>query len=1547
MLTRVILLLSLISICSGRIYDFGKSTTNILSENAGALSTYFWDDAKDDFNISFAGNGLFKIINYNIDKGSIKELYSHVSSVDEAYVSAGSIIGGYIDPSDESSCIIVLEGNELASYSFTEQNFFIHNDEVYSFYNGDFFKCQNGGSGYDCTDKVNLGLGIGEETSSYKIINDKYLSFIYGKSTGEAKYMVLNLDNHQELKDIQLSVQQNQYSDIAFNDEYLLFSIDKIIYLYSFSSPYSFDSFTIVDSIIEDNSIIACTFDKNTGLIYYATTNQIVCADPKDFKLSSTSRYNLPTEIDSSPNDYTRRRGDLFIHRSGRLFFSFLYKSVSGEHNPALLSIEVDNLTLYSDYNITGCLDNPTHRVWSLKEGKCKLKMSPSVQEDCNQLKCIEDKPAVLEKIEPSTGSTEGGTVVSVYMTGLNLTNISKESIKIKLVSEEISTTTDITKTYEDGTYTVIDFETPSLAKGSYVIVVHVNNNPVHNSLSDNKQFNFYNCSDMTDCTSCTTHSTKTEYESECKWCALDNKCKAHNCEHGTGRTLGNCPSFALYPDQFSAPGEETELLFSLKGEEGVEGVKYYCHSDGNSSYGEEGTLANNILTCKLPIVNTDVNVSVSTTVGDSTEKIFYAQSENPLRQAVCDTYNDCAECIGYSHCRWFFNTSAEDFRCGHKDAYDPSYAYEVCPAVTAIEPPSVEFWSYDKSPIPISVSLNGNIPSDTTYNCTFGEGENMVVVEGTWVDENTVSCTIPENTITTGGQKLGVGVVVGKGNSEPKYFYSLQCNSTKKVSECVQGEKNYDGLCGWCFADNTCSSTCDTECWLNDGFPKITSIEPAYFNLADGTKYTVTGSGFVPSKCGPELQCVLSDATTGNVINTTDAIYKSNNEIYCEFGALVDDDDEDESIIVISGGGDEDDSDEGSGSGKNSVRRRHVATITKKEKKINLRAAATGNSYAVSIKDKKGDTTYDLSYTGATFTGIYCAGKKTCFDCTYSSESGNESNNLFSTEYCRWDVLSGKCTTRSDDQGYYVERGSSTCPAITGFTPAEADAGSEVTIIGEGFVDSERIIISIIDKATGAEVERIAKENYTRHNETHISFVFPDLPPGSYGVSLVTDQGTVAANNVAELSRPKEDDGDDSLTTIIIIVVVVIVVIIVACIVAIFFVHRHASKNGLAGFDFDIKNEPDYMRFKFATSLTNGPKLDKGLAGLIPLLQDPAIACAICDATQSTERDKVTNSLVYVQASGACVLPFITTLINEEVPRTPNEKQLFRGDGVISKAFRAYSKIVGLRYLWLTLGRVLNEIDYLARMQDKTVAAARERRQQQQQSGDCELTEGAGGSAGDISDESAISILDTEVDPSKLAEGANVEAKIHLLYQRCSIVLDPILKSEGNMPAVIRWILHTIYQKVGEVFPGSEHIGIAGTFFLRFICPSITIPHTYGLLKEPPIEPLQRQLTLIAKVLQNTANNCNFGRKEPFMVGLNGFVGSNCIHVQNFMDKISECKDGMPTEEKQEIPQDVINASVLFMKGHIANNLKKLGPAMEQRGVGDRYQEIADIVSQ
>jgi hypothetical protein len=56
----------------------------------------------------------------------------------------------------------------------------------------------------------------------------------------------------------------------------------------------------------------------------------------------------------------------------------------------------------------------------------------------------------------------------------------------------------------------------------------------------------------------------------------------------------------------------------------------------------------------------------------------------------------------------------------------------------------------------------------------------------------------------------------------------------------------------------------------------------------------------------------------------------------------------------------------------------------------------------------------------------------------------------------------------------------------------------------------------------------------------------------------------------------------------------------------------------------------------------------------------------------------------------------------------------------------------------------------------------------------------------------------------------------------------------------------------------------------------------------EPPGPDSQRALTLIAKTIQNVANNVTFGNKEQYMEFLNEFVTSNFAACQDYFDEVA-----------------------------------------------------------
>lgn len=88
--------------------------------------------------------------------------------------------------------------------------------------------------------------------------------------------------------------------------------------------------------------------------------------------------------------------------------------------------------------------------------------------------------------------------------------------------------------------------------------------------------------------------------------------------------------------------------------------------------------------------------------------------------------------------------------------------------------------------------------------------------------------------------------------------------------------------------------------------------------------------------------------------------------------------------------------------------------------------------------------------------------------------------------------------------------------------------------------------------------------------------------------------------------------------------------------------------------------------------------------------------------------------------------------------------------------------------------------------------------------------------------------------------------------------------------------------------FPDAKFTAVGAFIFLRFFCPAIVAPDAEGLISSPPSKEMRRGLLLIAKVIQNLANNVLFGTKESYMSPLNNFLSQNIYHVTTFLREIS-----------------------------------------------------------
>jgi len=111
--------------------------------------------------------------------------------------------------------------------------------------------------------------------------------------------------------------------------------------------------------------------------------------------------------------------------------------------------------------------------------------------------------------------------------------------------------------------------------------------------------------------------------------------------------------------------------------------------------------------------------------------------------------------------------------------------------------------------------------------------------------------------------------------------------------------------------------------------------------------------------------------------------------------------------------------------------------------------------------------------------------------------------------------------------------------------------------------------------------------------------------------------------------------------------------------------------------------------------------------------------------------------------------------------------------------------------------------------------------------------------------------------------------------------------------------------------------IPLGGFIFLRFICPALTSPHIYGLVKDPPSTNAQRMLILISKVLQNLAGCKHF--KEEYMSPMNEFIDVNKTNLLEFYKEISTLRATKQFLPPIKVPKDVVDGALEGLRAHIA----------------------------
>eukprot|EP01103_Thecamoeba_quadrilineata_P003545 TRINITY_DN13309_c0_g1_i1.p1 TRINITY_DN13309_c0_g1~~TRINITY_DN13309_c0_g1_i1.p1 ORF type:complete len:755 (+),score=156.25 TRINITY_DN13309_c0_g1_i1:7-2271(+) len=141
------------------------------------------------------------------------------------------------------------------------------------------------------------------------------------------------------------------------------------------------------------------------------------------------------------------------------------------------------------------------------------------------------------------------------------------------------------------------------------------------------------------------------------------------------------------------------------------------------------------------------------------------------------------------------------------------------------------------------------------------------------------------------------------------------------------------------------------------------------------------------------------------------------------------------------------------------------------------------------------------------------------------------------------------------------------------------------------------------------------------------------------------------------------------------------------------------------------------------------------------------------------------------------------------------------------------------------------------------------------------------------------------------------ITPRIKKLHAIVDSFLDTVVASLETIPYGIRWICKQIALLMKEKFENctrEQRCSLIGGFFLlRFVNPAIVTPQAFLMCDAKLSANARRNLTLLAKVLQNLANNVQFGGvKEYFMAPLNPVLESNRDRVNKFLESLCNVVD-------------------------------------------------------
>eukprot|EP01139_Manchomonas_bermudensis_P026226 Amastigsp_a849163_12.p1 type:complete len:529 gc:universal Amastigsp_a849163_12:1-1587(+) len=317
----------------------------------------------------------------------------------------------------------------------------------------------------------------------------------------------------------------------------------------------------------------------------------------------------------------------------------------------------------------------------------------------------------------------------------------------------------------------------------------------------------------------------------------------------------------------------------------------------------------------------------------------------------------------------------------------------------------------------------------------------------------------------------------------------------------------------------------------------------------------------------------------------------------------------------------------------------------------------------------------------------------------------------------------------------------------------------------------------------------------------------------------------------------------------------------------------------------------PNFDRFVYAGIVAPPRKVDaRTAADFVALLKadNYALLFAVLHVTTAADADALARHLVHLfESESGAATELIVTVLNREVELIDDGALLLRSTSYAAKMMGTYARLVGLGYLYETIGPKLMNI--------------------------------------------AVEDANTELDPAKVRrrdEEIDVRVNTWKLLSISQEILKAVLESLDRVPLELRTVAYNLKRAVDAAFPERRSVALGAFFFVRFVVPAIAQPELSGLLPSPPSRESRRLLVLVAKTLQNVANRTTF--KEEHLAPLNVFITSNEQPVAEFLDDLATVPANKSPGPPIAVPATPRDAAQAFVFEHTVANRSEISALVD-----------------